>query len=217
MAAETPAGPLIVLVGAPGSGKSTWAARHFPKQDIVSLDDLRGVVCGDPGNQDATEPAVTMLHTVVAWRMKHGVRTVVDATNAVANDRYRLTELAAYYNRYRYAVIFNVPAGVCLIRNQARESNRFVPPEFLMRAHDQIADDLPVEHTRNPHRFCAGVWIGHDGAPDRVGGQIEPRHRGGTWLLGACKTDPVGGKRIPPEQGVFHTAGAALRSTTAAT
>ena len=43
-AARLPDPALVVLVGASGSGKSTWARAHYRSAEIVSSDDLRGVV-----------------------------------------------------------------------------------------------------------------------------------------------------------------------------
>ena len=48
---------LVALVGASGSGKSTFAARHFLPTETVSSDACRGLVADDPNDQSATEPA----------------------------------------------------------------------------------------------------------------------------------------------------------------
>src|SRR5262249_40431429 len=118
------AGPLVVLVGAPGSGKSTWARRHFPKDQIVSLDEIRRVVSGDPNNQDATHWAVQARNALVQGRMRFGLPTVVDATNADPEQRAEIAGMRFTHPRSAagrwlpaIAIIFDTPLDECLARN----------------------------------------------------------------------------------------------------
>ena len=67
---------LVVLVGASGSGKSTFAARHFAPTEVVSSDECRGMVADDPNDQAATGDAFALLHTLVGLRLKRGLLTV---------------------------------------------------------------------------------------------------------------------------------------------
>ena len=69
---------LVVLVGASGSGKSTWAEARYRAQEIVSSDALRGVVGSGPHDLDASDDAFALLETVVAARLGRGLTTVVD-------------------------------------------------------------------------------------------------------------------------------------------
>ena len=57
---------VVVLVGAAGSGKSTWAAAHYRRAEIVSSDDLRGVVGSGPADLDASDDAFDLLERIVA-------------------------------------------------------------------------------------------------------------------------------------------------------
>ena len=69
---------LVVLVGASGSGKSTWAGARYRAQEVVSSDELRGVVGSGPHDLDASADAFAVLETVVAARLGRGLTTVVD-------------------------------------------------------------------------------------------------------------------------------------------
>jgi protein phosphatase len=55
---------LVVLVGVTGSGKSTFAARHFRPTEVISSDACRGLVSDDPNDQSATGDAFDVLHFV---------------------------------------------------------------------------------------------------------------------------------------------------------
>ncbi|WP_235437514.1 AAA family ATPase [Micromonospora sp. RV43] len=71
---------LVVLIGAAGAGKSTWAAARYRPSQVVSLDALRAVVADDECDQDATADAVALLMTIVNARLSRRLTTVVDAT-----------------------------------------------------------------------------------------------------------------------------------------
>ena len=56
---------LVVLVGASGSGKSTWAAARYRAAEVVSSDALRGVVGSGEHDLDASADAFALLEQVV--------------------------------------------------------------------------------------------------------------------------------------------------------
>ena len=81
---------LVVLMGAAGVGKSTFASRHFGAEEILSSDAYRGLVSGDPTDQRATGPAFAALHRALRERLRAGRLTVVDATNVTVRARAAL-------------------------------------------------------------------------------------------------------------------------------
>ena len=78
---------LVVLVGASGSGKSTWAAARYRRAEVVSSDDLRGVVGSGPHDLDASDDAFALLDRIVAARLARGLTTVVDTLGLDADRR----------------------------------------------------------------------------------------------------------------------------------
>ena len=81
---------LVVLVGASGSGKSTWAAQRYRAEEVVSSDALRGVVGSGPHDLDASADAFAVLEAVVAARLGRGLTTVVDTLGLDAERRRSL-------------------------------------------------------------------------------------------------------------------------------
>src|ERR1041384_3110552 len=85
---------LVVLVGASGCGKSTFARRHFRPTEVLSSDFFRGMVADDETEQSATTDAFEVLHFVARKRLRAGRLTVVDATNTQAAARKPLGAIA---------------------------------------------------------------------------------------------------------------------------
>ncbi|MFI7608883.1 AAA family ATPase [Micromonospora sp. NPDC049366] len=169
----TDAAALVLLVGPPGSGKSTWAARRFPVHDLFSLDMFRRILTGDVADQSATREAVRMLDLVVAFRMASGLTTVVDACNTRPEHRERMIAEAREYGVPVLAVVMATPLEVCLTRNAAREvvgaeaaaapypgaNAAPVPPDIVAK--------LALEAAETPPRLGevdAVLTVGADGA-----------------------------------------------------
>jgi len=129
-----PEGALVLLVGASGSGKSTFAARHFLPAEVLSSDAYRAMVAGDERDMSATAAAFEMLHLVAARRLAGGRLTVVDATNVEPASRRPLVALAREHGSEPLAIVFDLPAALCVERNAARGDHR-VPPRTVRRQH----------------------------------------------------------------------------------
>ncbi len=126
---------LVVLVGASGSGKSTFARKHFKATEILSSDACRGLVSDDENNQAATESAFEVLHFIAKKRLARGLLTVVDATNVQAEARKPLVALAREFHALPVAIVLDVPENVCRERNKARADRAFGP--HVIRQHMQ--------------------------------------------------------------------------------
>lgn len=149
-----PARGLVLLVGISGSGKSTFAARHFLPSQVLSSDGLRAVVADDPNDQTATEAAFELLHTIASLRLARGRLCVVDATNVERWARGRLLALARRHRRPASAIVLDVPIEVALARNAVRTDRR-LPPAAVRRQARWMARSI---ETLEEEGF-APVWI----------------------------------------------------------
>jgi polynucleotide kinase-phosphatase len=118
---------LVVLVGASGSGKSTFARQHFPATAVLSSDAFRGMVADDENDQSATTPAFEALRFVAGKRLAAGRVTVVDATSVKREDRAPLVALAREHHVLPVAIVLDLPEPVCHERNAARPDRDFGP------------------------------------------------------------------------------------------
>src|SRR5262249_34378712 len=122
-----------VLVGATGSGKSTWARKHFLPTEVLSSDFFRGLVSDDENDQAATRDAFDSLYYIAGKRLAAGRLTVIDATNVRAEDREGFVELARKYHCLPVAIVFNTPEDVCQERNRSRPDRDL--PARVVRQH----------------------------------------------------------------------------------
>jgi predicted kinase len=111
---------LVVLVGASGSGKSTWAGERFRASEVVSSDHLRSIVGSGPHDLGATDDAFAALDLIVAARTSRRLTTVVDtlgldpARRRLALDQARRAGLTAI------AVVLDADPALCRARNRER-------------------------------------------------------------------------------------------------
>lgn len=78
---------LVVLIGASGSGKSTFAQKHFLPTEVISSDRCRGIVADDENDQTATGAAFDLVHIIAEKRLAARRLTVIDATSVRPEDR----------------------------------------------------------------------------------------------------------------------------------
>ncbi len=120
---------LVVLVGASGSGKSTWAAAHYAAYEVVSSDALRAVVGSGPADLDASTEAFTLLDSIVSARVRRGLTTVIDTLGLDPVRRLAHLRLARAAGLPAVAVVLDTEPALCRRRN--RERDRPVPAPVL--------------------------------------------------------------------------------------
>jgi protein phosphatase len=125
MKIEIPDFALVLLVGASGTGKSSFAARHFLSTEVLSSDRMRGWIADDETDQSATGDAFDVLHYVVEKRLKGRKFTVIDATNVQPESRKGLIALARKWHALAVAIVFDLPETLAVSRNAARPDRQF--------------------------------------------------------------------------------------------
>lgn len=126
---------LVVLVGATGSGKSSFARKHFLETEIVSSDACRAIVSDDETDLAATGDAFDLLVYTAAIRLKRRLMTVIDATSVKREDRAMLVQLARKYHALPVALVLDIDPKICHKRNQNRSNRDF--GEHVARNHSK--------------------------------------------------------------------------------
>lgn len=133
---------LVVLVGASGSGKSTFARKHFKPTEVISSDFCRGLVADDENDQSASGDAFDVLHYIVGKRLEAGRLTVVDATSVQRESRRELVQLARRYDVLPIAIVLDMPEEVCAARNAARPDRADMPRHVIQRHRRELRRSL---------------------------------------------------------------------------
>ncbi|MFG2775356.1 polynucleotide kinase-phosphatase [Streptomyces sp. NPDC048350] len=133
---------LVVLIGASGSGKSTFARRHFKPTEVISSDFCRGLVADDENDQSASRDAFDVLHYIAGKRLEAGRLTVVDATNVQQEARRQLVQLARQYDVLPIAIVLDLPEEVCQARNAARPDRADMPRHVIQRHRRELRRSL---------------------------------------------------------------------------
>ena len=123
-------GVVVLSIGLPGSGKSSW----FKRNNITPLssDLLRGLLFDDPNEQRFQDLVFSNLRSLLRARLvARRPMNYVDATNLSPHERQGWIKLAHDYAYEVHAVYFDVPLEVCLERNRKRQ--RVVAEDVMRR------------------------------------------------------------------------------------
>jgi predicted kinase len=123
-------GTVVLAIGLPGSGKSSWFKRH----DIhpLSSDLLRELLFDDAQEQRFQDLVFSNLRSMLKARLiARRPLNYVDATNLTPHDRHSWIKLAKDYGYDVQALFFDVPVEVCMERHVRR--GRAVPEEIMRK------------------------------------------------------------------------------------
>lgn len=133
---------MIVLIGIPGSGKSTWAAAQGAT--VISSDALRLLLSGNEENQAIHGKVFATMRYLLRTRLEIGASpTIIDATNLRRRDRKKWLQLAKKHDAIIEAMHFDVALETALERNAAR--TRQVPEEIIRSMHAGLQPPTEAE------------------------------------------------------------------------
>src|SRR5512135_181381 len=144
---------LVVLIGPSGSGKSSFARKHFKPTEVLSSDYCRRLVADDENSQAATPDAFEVLHFIARKRLAAGKLTVVDATNVQPESRKPLVEIAREFHCLPVAIVIDVPERVAHDRNKTRSDRDFGPHVIRQQAQLLHRSLRGLEREGFRHRF----------------------------------------------------------------
>jgi predicted kinase len=127
---RAPKGIVVLAIGLPGSGKSSWFKRH----NVVPLssDMVRSLLFDDVREQRYQDLVFSNLRSMLKARLiARRPMNYVDATNLTPQERQHWIKLAKDYQYEVHAVFFDVPLEVCVERHQRRD--RVVPEDVMRR------------------------------------------------------------------------------------
>ena len=122
---------LVILVGPPASGKSTWGKKFADENNLtyVSTDSIRAEIGKGEGDQEVSSKAFAIARYRVSIALSANKSAMIDATNTDTKARKGWVKMGRLQNAYIIAVAFEVPRDELLRRDAQRE--RHVGPEII--------------------------------------------------------------------------------------
>lgn len=143
---KIPTNALVLLVGPAGSGKTTFAQKHFRPTEIISSDEYRERISDDMTNQKCNGLVFNIVHQIVDARLSLQRLTVLDATNLTPESRETARNIAAAAKAPVFVLMVNTTLSDCLENNQKR--GRVVPQDVIEKhweRYQQAVVDIPNE------------------------------------------------------------------------
>lgn len=121
----------IMMVGLPGSGKTTYANKYAEEIDalVISSDDVREQIFGDVNDQGHNSELFDIIHNMIIESLRCKQNVIFDATNIVMKHRIALLKKIKEIKCVKKCYIMATPMEDCYINNNSRE--RKVPNEVI--------------------------------------------------------------------------------------
>ena len=135
----TPKGYVVLAIGLPGSGKTTWFGRRGVTP--LSSDLLRNILFDDVEEQRYQGLVFSTLRSLLRARLIAKMPwNYVDATNLSVHERRQWIKMAKSFGYEVQAVFFDVPLDVCLERNRQRD--RSVSEDVMRKMAEKLKPPL---------------------------------------------------------------------------
>lgn len=141
---KEPRAGLLIPIGAPGSGKSTYVQKMYPQLKNVSMDEERKRLCGDMSDMSKNQEAYENCFKELKNLMRNRTSAIWDATNTTKKIRRRLVDLARQNGVEVVMMYFDLPLGLVLERNRNRD--RVVPEDVVVKYYNQMQTPKPYEY-----------------------------------------------------------------------
>ena len=140
---ENETGVLVIMIGAPGCGKST-KSEELAQQGfcVICPDKIRAELTGDESDQTRNEDVFELAYSRVEDLLQDGEDVVFDATNAYNNHREKLLRRTAKYRKGAVAMVSTECLRKCLERNDNRPGRK-VPEEVILRIYKRLLEHPP--------------------------------------------------------------------------
>lgn len=135
---------LLLMVGAPGSGKTTYRTKNFPGVATICLDEYRARILGDMNDMSKNDMIFNTASADLRTNMKARINTIWDATSYNRKSRRRIIDIARRHGATIGIVYFDLPEAVLQARNASRE--RVVPAEIVSRFYRNLESPKPYEY-----------------------------------------------------------------------
>ncbi len=155
----------LMLIGLPGSGKSTYIKKYFNQNlRVHSSDAIRAELSGDENNQNINQLVFETLHNRVKEDLRNGISCVYDATNISYKRRKAFLDELKNIDCWKVCHVICTPYEVCLTQNEQRE--RVVPEEVIERMYKNFDipyyyegwDDIELWYGDNNYKKAYGHW-----------------------------------------------------------
>lgn len=132
-----------MMVGVPGSGKSTYARNNIPNVTVLSSDDIRAEIGADGGDKKMHKQVFEILHERVKEHLSAGEAAVYDATNLRRTRRTEFLNEIKDVTDHKVCVYFDIPLEQALSQNTDRDTP--VPEEVIKRMNREMCEPTVSE------------------------------------------------------------------------